>query len=62
MSIETARQQAADTFPEGVQDTLGRVHENIPRRSVLSGAWDNGSLVQSFVTALEGVAEVGRGQ
>lgn len=62
MSIETARQQAADTFPEGVQDTLGRVHENIPRRSVLSGAWDNGSLVQSFVAALGDVPEVRRGQ
>lgn len=62
MSIETARQLAADTFPAGVQDTLGRVHENIPRRAVLSGAWDGGSLVQSFVDALEGVPEVRRGQ
>lgn len=62
MSIETARQQAADTFPEGVQDTMGRVHENIPRRAVLSGAWDNGSLVQSFVATLGDGPEVRRGQ
>ena len=57
-AIEQARVQAAERFPAHIVDTMGREHPSIPRRAILSGSWDNGSLVRSFVTALEDVPGV----
>lgn len=54
-AIEQAREQAAEHFPVHLVDTQGREHLSIPRRAILRGDWDNGSLVRSFVTALENV-------
>ena len=47
--IEQARQKAAAAYPEHITDTHGRVHQNIPRRAILSGAWDNGDIVKRYL-------------
>lgn len=57
-AIEQARAQAAERFPEHLVDTMGREHPSIPRRAILAGSWDNGSLVRSFVAALDDVPGV----
>lgn len=57
-AIEQARAQAAERFPEHLVDSKGREHRSIPREAILRGDWDNGSLVRSFVTALEDVPGV----
>lgn len=49
-TLETARQKAAAAYPEHITDTHGRVHDNIPRRAILSGAWDNGNIVKRYLT------------
>ncbi|MEH3121153.1 MAG: hypothetical protein PGN16_04100 [Sphingomonas phyllosphaerae] len=57
-AIEQARAQAAERFPEHLVDTMGREHPSIPRRALLRGDWDSGSLVRSFVAALGDVPGV----
>jgi len=52
--IQRARAAAAEQYPEHLVDTLGRQHDCIPRRALLEGRWDDGSLVRAFVAALEG--------
>lgn len=52
--LEQARAHAAEQYPEHLTDTLGRKHESIPRRNILKGSWDDGSLVRAFLAALEG--------
>lgn len=40
------RKRAAERFPESLTDTMGRQHPNIVRRGIMSGQFDNGSLVK----------------
>jgi len=47
--LETARQKAAAAYPEHITDTHGRHHDNIPRRAILSGAWDAGNIVKRYL-------------
>lgn len=51
--IEAARQAAAAAYPEHLIDSLGRKQPCIPRRNILAGNWDDGSLVRNFLTELE---------
>lgn len=57
-AIEQARAKAAERFPEHITDSQGRDHPSIPRRAILRGDWDSGSLVRSFVAALDDVPGV----
>lgn len=53
MTIEAARLAAAAAYPEHLTDSLGRAQPCIPRRAILSGKWDDGSLVRNFLQELE---------
>lgn len=44
--ITAAREAAASAYPEYLTDSLGRVHPSIPRKAILSGAWDHGEVVR----------------
>lgn len=54
MTIEAARAAAADRYADHIEDTMGRQHECIPRRAILSGQWDAGSLVRGELARIEG--------
>lgn len=58
-TITAARAAAAALSPEHLVDTLGREHECIPRRAILAGQWDDGSLVRDFLSKLDDVKGVG---
>lgn len=55
-SLEQARAHAAEQYPEHLEDSMGRKHRCIPREAILRGSFDDGSLVRSFLAALEGKA------
>lgn len=52
--LERARAQAAEQYPEHLEDSMGRKHRCIPREAILKGGWDDGPLVRAFLAALEG--------
>lgn len=39
--LTRARELAASAYPEGIRDSMGRVHIPAPRRAIMSGAWDS---------------------
>jgi hypothetical protein len=47
--LDAARKAAAAQYPETLVDSRGREHPSIPRKAILSGAWDNGSLVRDLL-------------
>jgi hypothetical protein len=57
MSIEAAREAVASRYPTHITDSLGRPQENIPRRNILGGRWDGGSLVREALAQIEGKEE-----
>ena len=53
-TIEQARQNIAARYPEALVDSMGREHPCIPRKAVLSGAWDNAPAMLEEVARLQG--------
>jgi len=48
-----AHEAVAARYPEFLIDSMGRKHPSIVRRAILSGAWDNGSLVREEAARIE---------
>jgi len=48
-ALQSAREAAASAYPECLTDTMGRQHPSIPRKAILNGHWDAGSVVRKLL-------------